>query len=537
MPSLQATIARLGAVQLSELLGRETVELLEVLDLRNLTPGRLADLLLRQLGAEQVLLNRSLRQELFLALTKDDAERLSRLLQLNGSDPWKALGRINFQPGQTKTEVLFSFFGVPSPTAVDEISSAPSLVRLVPSYLLFPHQRQAYRDTIAHLSSKQPRVLLHMPTGAGKTRTALNVVCEMLRRATDETIVAIWLAHSEELCDQAAEEFERAWTALGNREAPIFRHYSQHRVELAHVSGGLLVSSLQLLYRQSLSQQSDFLALGRRTGLVVMDEAHQAVAPTYNHLLRLLVPSERTALLGLSATPGRSWLDVDQDLRLAEFFDRRKVTIAAGTYANPIEYLQSEGFLARVEYIQLPYSPRRDLTLTDTELQALRDGFDIPERVVGGLATDKARNLLILNSIMTEANAGGRIIVFACSVEHAKMLASILELKGYRAASVTADTHPEKRRQCVASFRQGEELQILTNFGVFTAGFDAPKANVAVITRPTQSVVLYGQMVGRVMRGPKVGGNPTCRVLTVVDQVPGFRSAADAFGFWEDIWE
>jgi DNA repair protein RadD len=537
MPSLNATIARLGAVRLSELLGRETVELLEVLDLKNLTPSRLADLLLRQMGPEQVLLNRSLRQELFLALPKDDVERLCRLLQLEGSDPWKALGRIAFQPGQAKTEVLFSFFGAPSPRLGDEGLDRPSLIRIGPGYPLFAHQRKAYRDTIAYLSSAQPRVLLHMPTGSGKTRTALNVVCEMLRRAPDEMAVAIWLAHSEELCDQAAEEFERAWASLGNRQAEIFRHYGSQRVELDRVSGGLLVSSLQLLYRQSLSQQSDFLRLGRRTRLVIMDEAHQAVAPTYNHLLRLLVPSDATALLGLSATPGRSWLDAGEDLRLATFFNRHKVTVDAGGYGNPIEYLQEEGFLAKAEYVQLPYSPRRDLTLTSAELQELKDGYDIPERVITALAEDKTRNLLILNKVMAEADGGGRIIVFACSVQHAKTIASILELKGYRAASVTSETPSEKRQQYIASFRHGEELQILTNFGVLTTGFDAPKANVAVVTRPTQSVVLYGQMIGRVMRGPRAGGNAACRVLTVVDQLPGFRSAVDAFGFWEDIWD
>src|SRR5262249_29700291 len=139
--------------------------------------------------------------------------------------------------------------------------------------------RQAYRETFNLLSSDVPRALLHMPTGAGKTRTALNVVCELLRQRANEHDVVVWLAHSEELCEQATEEFSRAWEALGNRELTLFRHYGSSRVDLQRVSGGFLVSSLQLLYKQSLSKQSDFLDLGRRTRLVVMDEAHQAVAP------------------------------------------------------------------------------------------------------------------------------------------------------------------------------------------------------------------------------------------------------------------
>ena len=132
---------------------------------------------------------------------------------------------------------------------------------------------------------------------------------------------------------------------------------------------------------------------------------------------------------------------------------------------------------------------------------------------------------------------GSHILVFACSVEHANMLASILHLRGYAAASISAETPAEQRRQLIQRFRKGEDLQILVNYGVLTTGFDSPNANVAVVARPTQSVVLYSQMVGRVMRGPRAGGNERCRILTVVDQIPGFRSASEGFGHWEDIWD
>jgi superfamily II DNA or RNA helicase len=88
----------------------------------------------------------------------------------------------------------------------------------------------------------------------------------------------------------------------------------------------------------------------------------------------------------------------------------------------------------------------------------------------------------------------------------------------------------------IASFKQDGGVQILTNFGVLTTGFDAPIADVAVIARPTRSVVLYTQMVGRVARGPKQGGGEWCKVITIVDKIPGFRSLAEGFGHWEDIW-
>src|SRR5262249_52396804 len=161
--------------------------------------------------------------------------------------------------------------------------------------------------------------------------------CEVLRNASAEHSAMIWLAHSEELCDQAADECAKAWMSLGNRPIPVFKHYGAHRVSLDAVQEGFLVAGLQLLYRDSLEEQSSFLKLGRRVCLVIMDEAHQATAPTYNHLLRLLAPHSSTSILGLSATPGRSFLNAGEDLRLAEFFYRQKVTIHTTRGMNVIE--------------------------------------------------------------------------------------------------------------------------------------------------------------------------------------------------------
>jgi superfamily II DNA or RNA helicase len=122
-------------------------------------------------------------------------------------------------------------------------------------------------------------------------------------------------------------------------------------------------------------------------------------------------------------------------------------------------------------------------------------------------------------------------------VEHAGLIASVLRLRGLKAAAITSSTPSERRRQIIQRYRDTDEYDVLCNFGVLTTGFDAPKTNVAVIARPTTSVVLYSQMIGRAARGKNAGGNQTCRILTVVDQAPGFRSLGEGFDFWEDIWE
>ena len=78
---------------------------------------------------------------------------------------------------------------------------------------------------------------------------------------------------------------------------------------------------------------------------------------------------------------------------------------------------------------------------------------------------------------------------------------------------------------------------VLCNFGVLTTGFDAPATSAAIIARPTRSLVLFSQMVGRATRGPKAGGNAEAEIVTVIDpQLPGFGNVAEAFTNWEDVW-
>ena len=78
---------------------------------------------------------------------------------------------------------------------------------------------------------------------------------------------------------------------------------------------------------------------------------------------------------------------------------------------------------------------------------------------------------------------------------------------------------------------------VICNFGVLTTGFDAPNTSAAIIARPTKSLVLYSQMMGRATRGTRAGGNKACEIITVVDHgLPGFGDVAEAFVNWEDVW-
>ena len=108
--------------------------------------------------------------------------------------------------------------------------------------------------------------------------------------------------------------------------------------------------------------------------------------------------------------------------------------------------------------------------------------------------------------------------------------------KGISAASVDSKNDSNlSRRAKIRQYKDGE-LQVLVNYNVLTAGFDAPKTSVALIAKPMSSLVQYLQMAGRAMRGFKSGGNKECRIYTVMDDIPEFQSVNLAFEYWNDMW-
>tara|TARA_R110002072_G_scaffold23181_3_gene80438 strand:+ start:20346 stop:21968 length:1623 start_codon:yes stop_codon:yes gene_type:complete len=540
MPTLIETLSRIGAADLSSLIGVDTIAILERMGGKQVAPYKLSELVIRQFGADQLLLEQTTRVALVETLSEDDALLLCNKLNLPpNTDPWGAVLQKNFPVGSVQARTLFEFFGCEVPIAGEDESLVESSLEVVAQYPLFDHQIVACRRAAAILEqSSSPRVLLHMPTGAGKTRTAMNLIAHFARHRLAKDELVIWLAHSEELCEQAAEEFEESWNALGIRNLPLHRAFGSHKLDLSPVKSGVLVGGLQMMFSQSQRNQSDFLKIARKARLVVMDEAHQAIAPTYKHILDMLAADPKTAVLGLSATPGRSTFDAMEDIRLAEFFSRQKVTLEVDGYQSPVDFLQSEGYLAKVKYERIKYSPSGDLVLSPSERLALQQGLDVPGSVLKKLGADERRNLLVLTRILEMSeDPTNKIIVFACSVDHAHLIANILTVKGVAAAAVTSRTRSTKRRKVIQQFRDTDEVQVLTNYGVLTTGFDAPRTNTAVIARPTDSVVLFSQMVGRAARGTKAGGNKECNVITIVDELPGFRSIAEAFEYWDDIWE
>jgi len=119
-----------------------------------------------------------------------------------------------------------------------------------------------------------------MPTGAGKTRTAMELVTAYLNES-DENITVVWLAHSEELCEQAFQCFMEVWVHVAKKKVKVCRSWGNHSIPPNHDLSMFIIGGFQKFYSALKSSPIQLELLGNRIKLLVVDEAHKTVAPTY----------------------------------------------------------------------------------------------------------------------------------------------------------------------------------------------------------------------------------------------------------------
>ena len=535
MKRLLAALSRAGSRQLQSLVDPSTFRLAEAMS----QDGRLSAeglvLLFLELHPPAALLrDATLRSSVFRWLDREAATELCAALDLDEVHPYRSLQSLAPARGSQAEQQLLDWFGVDLPDE-PEVTPLEAGSLLHPRHGLFAHQRAARNQVLAYLDSARPRAFLHMPTGSGKTRTAVAIACRLLQRG--EAGLILWLAYGSELCEQATQEFRATWLHHGDRPLTLQRFWGEYELQEADPVDGVVVAGLDKLWARVRREPTFLARMAHRVSLIVFDEAHQSTADVYEHMVGTITDlNAKARLLGLSATPGRTWNEPDKDAALARMYHRQKVTLAVEGHANPINYLVAEGYLAQPVFHQLP---ARSHPLSEQEVQKLEGAREYSKEAVRKLALDEARNLLLVEKLKELAGSGHkRILFFAATVEHSNTIAALLNLRGLAAHSVTQGTDTSVRRQAIETFLgDAPEPLVLCNYGILTTGFDAPNAAVAVIARPTKSLVLYSQMVGRVIRGPEVGGTEQGEVWTVVDPgLPGFGGLAEAFYNWEDVW-
>lgn len=531
---LDEVAQHLNLVELVTILGQDVVSLIDrlvdseekIAILRQVTAGVLRD-------RPEVLLSRRDVRKIVYDVMSD--EKLTEFADRLGVPNTRLIRTLDPTQDDRICETFLGFFGIDTRGPV-LFSIEPERQCVRPEFGLFPHQRHAADRVCEAIRGGHGRVVLHMPTGAGKTRTAMHIVSRVMTE--HEPAVVVWLAASAELLDQAADAFQDAWSRLGNRPLDIVRFWGDYTPDISEISDGLIVAGLQKMHACKTRDPIGVLRIARSVKLVVVDEAHQAIAPTYREVIETLAETGvYNALIGLTATPGRTWSNISADERLSEFFNGRKVMLEVEGWNNPVSFLTEQGYLAKATFRRLEVDTTPELRAC---LKRADAGSDYESDMLEAIAGQEDRNILVVNEIRRLINEERhqRLIVFAASVCHAETLALALTAIGIDARVVTASTGIIARTRIIKAFRRtSPNPMVLCNFGVLTTGFDAPNTSAAVIARPTKSLVLFSQMVGRATRGPRAGGNETCTVSTVVDiHLPGFGDITEAFTNWEDVW-
>ncbi len=530
---ISVILARLDEDTLAEFLSKSAFKVLKQLDPKLLRLSVLSKLIQDKISKDEMLRNSNTRTRLFQTMRQNEINELATILGISNTDNiLEALITTRFHKNSTNEKKLFDFFNTSIPEETVFESDDVNVIEK-PDRCLFDHQYTAMKNLEDHLNNGN-RAILHMPTGAGKTRTAMRlIVSDFLK---NKSAVVIWLAYSEELCEQAAKEFEKTWQVVGDRNnVKIIRFFRKRNPDVLSLTqnhtGIFLVAGLSKTYNKA-KRDSNFLStLADRASLVVIDEAHQAIANTYQFVLEQLIEKNHsTRLLGLSATPGRT----HNSEKLADFFNRKKATIDD---PDPVKFLIREGYIAKPDSKSIPYNLS---DMTSQERTKIEKAYDIPDDVLEKLAKEEQRNIIIIQEIenlITENHK--RILVFAATVKHAQDIAIILSARGHHASYITSSTPDHVRKNIITGFQKATDdnvNKILCNFGVLTMGFDAPQISAVVIARPTKSLVLYSQMIGRAIRGKKAGGTDRCSIRTVVDSSLKDIVVADAFLNWEEIW-
>ena len=348
--------------------------------------------------------------------------------------------------------------------------------------------------------------------------------------------MVLWLAPTTELVMQAAQDFRAAWECHGDVDAAVIQWRGggerfSHGTTIRRNT--LLVASLQMAERSVHTDSWIERSLHDRVSLVVFDEAHQSMAPTYRQLVESVVTAGdvNRSLLGLSATPGRAIAEESREL--AAMYDEHKVGVGDGE--NPVRYLVSKGYLAHANFQMHPFQG---------STSPPSGGQDYSDDALSSLGEDESRNLRIVEIVRGLFREGHqRVIVFTPSVESAEKCASLLRGDEFPLAfAVSGATPRDHRNHYIRTFTTPiaslDACQALFNCNVLTAGFDAPETSAAVIGKPTKSAVRLQQMIGRALRGPESGGSEQAEIHMLVDDTfKDFVNLADLFCQWDSLWD
>lgn len=327
-------------------------------------------------------------------------------------------------------------------------------------------------------------VMAQMPTGTGKTYL-LTAVIDSFVRANPKAKVWI-VAHRRELVSQIDETVRK------------FHSYSS--------ATSSLLSSVKAMSIQWLMRHYD--EIEEEPGMIVIDEAHHALAKTYKEMWERF---PKAKFLGLTATPCRL-----NGKGFTDLFD-----VLVQSWGVP-EFI-SKGRLATYDFVSIK---------SDGVTQRLIDSLQ--KRGADGDYQNKEMDMLLnkkpsierLYRSLEEFGKDRKGIVYAINISHAQKITKLYQEHGVKAIAIDSKTPATERQQDIEAFKKGD-IQVLVNVDIFSEGFDCPDVEFVQLARPTLSLAKYLQMVGRGLRVAK--GKKNC---VIIDNVGLYR----VFGLPSQVW-
>ena len=328
-------------------------------------------------------------------------------------------------------------------------------------------------------------VMAQMPTGTGKTYLLTAVIDSFVSNNPKEKV---WIvAHRRELVSQIDETVRK------------FHSYSASNTST-------LLSSVKAMSIQWLMRHYD--EIEEEPGMIVIDEAHHALAKTYKEMWERF---PKAKFLGLTATPCRL-----NGKGFTDLFD-----ILVQSWDVP-EFI-SKGRLATYDFVSIK-SDGVTQRLIDS-LQKLGADGDYQNKEMDMLLNKKPSIERLYRSL-EEYGKDRKGIVYAINISHAQKITKLYQEHGVKAIAIDSKTPAAERQQDIEAFKKGD-IQVLVNVDIFSEGFDCPDVEFVQLARPTLSLAKYLQMVGRGLRVAK--GKKNC---VIIDNVGLYR----VFGLPSQVW-
>ena len=328
-------------------------------------------------------------------------------------------------------------------------------------------------------------VMAQMPTGTGKTYLLTAVIDSFV---SNNPMEKVWIvAHRRELVSQIDET--------------VRKFHSYYASNTSSLLSSVKAMSIQWLMRH-------YDEIEEEPGMIVIDEAHHALAKTYKEMWERF-PNAK--FLGLTATPCRL-----NGKGFTDLFD-----ILVQSWSVP-EFI-SKGRLATYDFVSIK---------SDGMTQRLIDSLQ--KRGADGDYQNKEMDMLLnkkptierLYQSLEEFGKDRKGIVYAINISHAQKITKLYQEHGVKAIAIDSKTPATERQQDIEAFKKGD-IQVLVNVDIFSEGFDCPDVEFVQLARPTLSLAKYLQMVGRGLRVAK--GKKNC---VIIDNVGLYR----VFGLPSQVW-